>query len=190
MNEINLIPPTKDNKVLLHVCCAPCAGSIIESILESGIDLTLFFYNPNIYPHDEYQKRKNEVIRYALKKEIPYIDAEYDSKTWNAKIKGLENEPERGKRCDKCFDIRLSKTALYASENNIHCFATTLGISRWKDLDKVNKTGNVSAEQFPALKFWDFNWRKKDGSQRASQIAKEENFYRQKYCGCEFSIRN
>ena len=135
----NLILPNNGKKLLLHTCCAPCSGSIILSIQGSGIDFTIFFYNPNIHPKKEYEIRKDENIRFAEKCGVPIVDAEYDTDNWYARAKGMEFEPERGSRCAMCFDMRMERTALYAHENGFDTIATSLGISRWKDLNQVNE---------------------------------------------------
>ncbi len=190
MNQLNLIVPQGHSKVLLHSCCAPCSGSIMENLYTAGIDYTVFFYNPNIHPRREYELRKNENIAYAQKHGVPFIDADYDSDEWFVRAKGLEFEPERGLRCTMCFDMRLERTALYAHEHGFHVFATSLGISRWKDLMQVNDCGKRAAAHYPDLIFWDNNWRKKGGSQRMIEISKEQEFYQQEYCGCIYSLRD
>ena len=182
--------PVIDNKLLLHSCCAPCAGEIMDAVAASGIDTTIFFYNPNIHPKEEYEIRKNENIRYANKLGFDFVDADYDKENWFERVKGLENEPERGKRCTVCFDMRFERSALYAFENNFKVFATTLGISRWKDLDQINISGLKAAKRYNEVQFWDFNWRKQGGSARMLEISKQENFYKQEYCGCVYSLRD
>lgn len=156
----------------------------------NGISLTVFFYNPNIHPRDEYEVRKNENKRFADALGVAFVDADYDPPTWFAKIKGLEDEPERGKRCEACFDLRLERAALYAHNNGFKAFATSLGISRWKNLEQVNASGHRAAARYEGLTFWDQNWRKEGGSNRSAEIAKQESFYRQNYCGCIFSKRD
>ena len=183
-NRPKLEMPNKESKLLLHSCCAPCAGEIMEAVAASGIDTTIYFYNPNIHPKEEYEIRKDENIRFAEKLGFDFIDADYDKDNWFERIKGLENEPERGKRCTVCFDMRFERTALYAHENNFKIFATTLGISRWKDLEQINNSGLKAAKRYNSLGFWDFNWRKQGGSSRMLEISKKEKFYKQEYCGC------
>ena len=185
-----LISPTASNKVLMHSCCAPCAGELMEAMVYSGIDLTIFFYNPNIHPHKEYEIRKNENIRYAKKHNIPFIDADYDKDNWFARTKGMGHEPERGIRCTACFDMRFERTALYAHENGFDCITSSLGISRWKDMNQINTSGLKAASHYPNIQYWTYNWRKKGGSQRMYEIAKEESFYKQEYCGCVYSLRD
>ena len=182
--------PNKESKLLLHSCCAPCAGEIMEAVAASGIDTTIYFYNPNIHPKEEYEIRKDENIRFAEKLGFDFIDADYDKDNWFERIKGLENEPERGKRCTVCFDMRFERTALYAHENNFKIFATTLGISRWKNLEQINNSGLKAAKRYNGLDFWNFNWRKQGGSSRMLEISKKEKFYKQEYCGCVYSLRD
>lgn len=179
-----------DNKVLMHSCCAPCAGDLMERMIESGIDLTIFFYNPNIHPKKEYEIRKNENIRFAEKLNIPFVDADYDVQNWFARAKGLEWEPERGVRCTKCFDMRFLRTALYAHENNFKIITSSLGISRWKNMEQINDCGVRAANNYPDLTYWTYNWRKDGGAARMYEIAKREEFYKQEYCGCIFSLRD
>jgi len=182
--------PNGESSLLLHSCCAPCAGEVMEAVAASGIDTTVYFYNPNIHPVEEYELRKEENKRYCEALNFKFIDADYDKDNWFDRIKGLEDEPERGKRCTKCFDIRFERSALFAHENNFSLFATTLGISRWKDLDQVNNSGLRASKRYENLTFWDFNWRKQGGSSRMIEISKREEFYQQEYCGCVYSLRD
>jgi predicted adenine nucleotide alpha hydrolase (AANH) superfamily ATPase len=117
-------------KVLLHSCCAPCSGEVMEAMLASGIDYTIFFYNPNIHPLEEYELRKSENIRFAEQFGVPFIDADYDRDNWFERAKGMEMEPERGVRCTMCFDMRVERTALYAHEHGFPVMTSSLGISR------------------------------------------------------------
>ena len=189
-NRPKLETPNGESSLLLHSCCAPCAGEIMEAVAASEIKTTVYFYNPNIHPIQEYELRKEENKRYCQKLDFNFIDADYDKDNWFKRIKGLENEPERGERCTKCFDMRFERSALYAHENNFSLFATTLGISRWKDLDQVNNSGLRAADRYSGLNFWDFNWRKAGGSPRMIEISKREEFYQQEYCGCVYSLRD
>ena len=182
--------PSNENSLLLHSCCAPCAGEIMEAVAASKIDTTVYFYNPNIHPIEEYEIRKEENKRYCDKLGFKFIDADYDKDNWFARIKGLEDEPERGARCTQCFDMRFERSALYAHENNFKVFATTLGISRWKNMDQINDSGKRAAQRYKTVEYWDFNWRKDGGSSRMIEISKEENFYQQEYCGCVYSLRD
>ncbi len=185
-----LVLPNDANKLLLHSCCAPCSCSLIENLSTAKIDFTVFFYNPNIHPKKEYEIRKAENIRFAKKKHIPFIDADYDTDVWFKRVKGLGQEPERGKRCSSCFDMRFERTALYAHENNFKIFASSLGIARCKNLDQVTQSGLKAASRYPSLIYWANNWRKNGGVDRMCQITECENFYRQEYCGCAYSLRD
>ena len=187
-NRPKLETPNGESSLLLHGCCAPCAGEIMEAVAASEIKTTVYFYNTNIHPLQEYELRKEENKRYCQKLGFTFIDADYDKDNWFKRIKGLENEPERGERCTKCFDMRFERSALYAHENNFSLYATTLGISRWKDLDQVNNSGLRAADRYSGLNFWDFNWRKAGGSPRMIEISKREEFYQQEYCGCVYSL--
>jgi len=189
-NRPKLETPNGESSLLLHSCCAPCAGEIMEAVAASEIKTTVYFYNPNIHPIQEYELRKEENKRYCQKLGFNFIDGDYDKDNWFKRTKGLENEPERGERCTKCFDMRFERSALYAHENNFSLFATTLGISRWKDLDQVNNSGLRAADRYSDLNFWDFNWRKAGGSPRMIEISKREEFYQQEYCGCVYSLRD
>lgn len=162
----------------------------MEALLESGIAYTVFFYNPNIHPLKEYQIRKDENIAFAQKHGVPFVDADYDSEEWFTRAQGMEYEPERGIRCTMCFDMRLERTALYAHEHGFRVFATSLGISRWKDLQQIDGCGLRAAAHYPDLTYWNQNWRKKGGSARMIEISKREAFYQQEYCGCIYSLRD
>lgn len=190
MMRTKLLTPNNDSKLLLHSCCAPCAGEIMEAMVHSKIDFTIFFYNPNIHPREEYEIRKQENIRFAEKMNIPFIDADYDRDNWFKRVKGLEWEPEKGKRCTACFDMRFERTALYAYEHGFNLITSSLGLSRWKDMDQINASGVRAADRYPNLTYWTYNWRKGGGSQRMYDIAKRENFYQQEYCGCVYSLRD
>lgn len=185
-----LVPPNGDNRVLMHSCCAPCAGDLMERMIEDGIDLHIFFYNPNIHPRKEYRIRKDENIRFAEKLGIPFIDADYDVQNWFTRAKGMEHEPERGKRCTACFDMRFERTALYAYENGFNTITSSLGISRWKNMEQINGCGETAASHYDGITYWTYNWRKGGGANRMYEIAKRENFYQQEYCGCIFSLRD
>ncbi len=182
--------PDGTDKLLLHSCCAPCAGEIMEALLASKINFSIYFYNPNIHPLKEYEIRKQENIKFAQKHNIPFIDADYDKDNWFQRVKGLELEPERGKRCTACFDMRFERTALYAHEHAFPVISSTLGISRWKDMEQINTSGIKSASKYTGLIYWTFNWRKQGGAQRMIEISKREHFYQQEYCGCVYSMRD
>ncbi len=176
--------------LLLHTCCAPCAGGILESLVDAGVAVTLYFHNPNIHPRDEYQQRKQEQQGFAAKLGVAFVDADQDPALWFAAVSGLEQEPERGMRCSACFRMRMESTAGFAASHGFEVFATTLGISRWKDLKQVNEAGLAAAKAHPGVAFCPFNWRKSGGSQRMVEVSRREGFYNQQYCGCIFSLRD
>lgn len=193
MNLAELTPLKLDNdadRLLLHSCCAPCSGDIMERLLQSGINYTIFFYNPNIHPLKEYEIRKNENKRFADQHQIEFIDADYDRDEWFKRAKGMEWEPERGIRCTMCFDMRFERTALYAHEHGFPVFTSSLGISRWKNMEQINDCGVRAAAKYPNLSYWTFNWRKEGGSSRMIEVSKREQFYQQEYCGCVYSLRD
>ena len=182
--------PEGKKKLLLHSCCAPCSGSVMENILDAGIDFSILFYNPNIHPITEYELRKEENVRFAKKHNIEFIDLDYDTDNWFKRIKGFENHPERGYRCTICFDMRFERTALYAYDNGFDTITSCLGISRWKNMDQINSCGTLAASRYPNIQYWTYNWRKNGGSKRMIELAKEEEFYQQQYCGCVYSLRD
>ncbi len=192
-NDFHLQVPGGETTVLLHTCCAPCSSAIIEAMLKDGITPVIYYSNPNIYPLEEYEIRKNECTRYAQALGLEIVDADYDHERWLEEVKGLENEPERGGRCLKCFKIRLLRTAQYAAQRGIKVITTTLASSRWKSLDQINEAGRWACQQVvpPDGKviWWNHNWRKNGLQERRLQIIKEYDFYNQLYCGCEFSMR-
>lgn len=190
LSESDLLELKGERKVLLHSCCAPCSGEVMETMLASGLELTVFFYNPNIHPKKEYEMRKNENIRFCEKMGIAFVDADYDVQNWFSRAKGMEHEPERGARCTMCFDMRFERTALYAYENGFKVFSSSLGISRWKNMDQINDCGKRAATAYDGLTYWTYNWRKNGGSARMYEIAKREEFYKQEFCGCIFSLRD
>lgn len=185
-----LCAPGGAREMLLHSCCAPCAAEILEALAASSIKPTVFFYNPNIHPREEYEIRKRENIRFCEKLGLRFIDGDYDEREWFARARGLENEPERGARCTMCFDMRFARAAALAAAEGFAVFSSTLGISRWKDMEQINACGARAAGAHSGLVYWDFNWRKQGGAQRMIEIAKRERFYQQEYCGCVFSLRD
>lgn len=182
--------PNNADKLLLHSCCAPCSGEVMQRLLDAGIAYTIYFYNPNIHPLKEYEIRKNENIRFAEKNNVPFVDGDYDKDEWFKRAKGMEFEPERGIRCTMCFDMRFERTALYGHEHGFTVFTSSLGISRWKNSEQINDSGTRAASHYPNMTYWTFNWRKEGGSQRMIEISKQEHFYQQEYCGCVYSLRD
>lgn len=190
MTREQLTLPANADKLLLHSCCAPCSGEVMEALQESGVNYTIFFYNPNIHPKKEYLIRKEENIRFAKKHNIPFVDADYDTDNWFDRAKGMEQEPERGIRCTMCFDMRFERTALYAAENGFSVISSSLGISRWKNMQQINDCGIRAVAPYPNMVYWEYNWHKKGGSARMIEISKREQFYQQEYCGCIYSLRD
>jgi len=180
--------PHDAEEIFLHTCCAPCAGSILKRILEAGARPAVFFYNPNIHPRREYDKRKAEIARYVLKLGLSFIDGDYDGGRWMEATRAFAEEPERGRRCGLCFDLRLGRTAQLAADRGYTVFSSTLGISRFKDFEQVTRSGHKAAGAFPGLVYWDMNWRKNGGAAEGLQIARSEGFYVQNYCGCVYSL--
>jgi predicted adenine nucleotide alpha hydrolase (AANH) superfamily ATPase len=167
-------------------------------MMQNGITPVIYYCNPNIYPQEEYEIRKEECTRYAQALGLEIVDADYDHDNWLDQMKGLEHEPERGGRCLKCFKLRLLRTARYACERGIKVITTTLASSRWKSLDQINEAGRwacgtLAGETIPPeareVIWWDQNWRKGGLQERRLRIIKEYDFYNQLYCGCEFSMR-
>ena len=166
--------------------------------MQNGITPVIYYCNPNIYPQEEYEIRKNECTRYAQALGLEIIDADYDHEGWLETVRGLEAEPERGGRCLKCFKLRLLRTAQYARSRGIKVISTTLASSRWKSLDQINEAGQWACNALQQettippeneVIWWDQNWRKGGLQERRLQILKDYDFYNQLYCGCEFSMR-
>ena len=176
-------------RLFLHCCCAPCSSYVTE-YLHQFFDITVFFYNPNITEKEEYEKRKAELKRYLSEVDygagISMFDADYDPDSFFEAAKGLENEPERGARCEKCFRLRLSKTAEVAKQNGFELFCTTLSISPHKDADLLMKIGEEFAREY-GLSYLQSDFKKKNGYKRSIELSVEYDLYRQNYCGCIFS---
>ncbi len=181
-------------KLLLHSCCAPCSSSVLERLVEF-FDITIFFYNPNIDKEEEFKKRQDEEIRLInelnnkySKNKIKIVTTNHNSDDYNKIVLGLENENEGGKRCEKCFFLRLSETANFAKQNNFDYFTTTLTVSPHKNAELLNEIGLKISEKF-GIKFLVSDFKKEDGYKRSIELSKKYNLYRQDYCGCKFSKR-
>ena len=216
-----IVPQGLKRVLLLHACCAPCSSAIVEWLCAHEIEPVIFYFNPNIYPQEEYDIRKAESKRHAESLGIRWIDGDVRcqmldvgcqmsvvSSQWSAShaewleaMHGLENEPERGSRCARCFYYRMLATAKKAQELGIPYFATTLASSRWKNLEQINAAGEKAAEDVGCkmldvgckmldVHFWAQNWRKDGLQERRNTLLKEYAFYNQQYCGCEFSMRS
>jgi epoxyqueuosine reductase len=184
-----IVAPEGVTEVLLHACCAPCSSAIVEWMLANGIKPTIFYYNPNIFPLEEYNVRKDESKRHSAMLGLKFIDGDYSHQNWLSFVAGLENEPERGNRCQQCFNMRLLATAECAAKVGLKYFTTTLASSRWKSLDQILIAGQKAEAAVAGTTFWQQNWRKGGLSERRNILLKEYDFYNQLYCGCEFSIR-
>ncbi len=179
-------------KLLLHSCCAPCSSHVI-SYLTSFFDITILYYNPNISPRSEYEKRKKEQIRLIKEidkvNEINIIDCDYDNDLYEEKIKGYENEPERGSRCTICFNLRLEKTAKIASELKYDYFCSTLSVSPYKNSKLINEIGKKLENEYGITWLYS-DFKKENGYKHSIELSKKYNLYRQDYCGCKYSVRN
>ena len=185
---LHLELPPGGQKVLLHCCCAPCSGAVVECLIQNGIRPALFFSNSNIVPREEYDKRRGELERYARLFNLECIDDEYDHEAWLdfvLKSKEMASAPERGSRCLECFKFRLLRAAQYAAEHGYDVLTTTLASSRWKSLEQVDEAGRWACGN--NIIYWPVNWRKGGLQPRRAEIIREQNFYNQTWCGCEFS---
>lgn len=178
--------------LLLHSCCAPCSSYVIE-YLSKYFKITVFYYNPNISPENEYRYRANEQKRLIesmpLENPVEFLEGEYNPNDFFKASKGLENVPEGGARCAKCFNLRLSKTAETAKQGNYNYFTTTLTISPLKNAQLINNIGKELAKKYD-ISYLLSDFKKKNGYKRSIVLSKEYNLYRQNYCGCVFSQNN
>ena len=239
--------PLGAKEILLHACCAPCSGAVLECLRDNGIRPVVFFSNSNIFPKEEYDHRLAELRRYGDVMGVEVVEDAYDHEAWLEAVRGLEREPERGRRCEACFRFRLARAARFAESRDLPVLATTLASSRWKDLDQVNaaglavtslrdsQLGQISGFALPvdaapgqiecsdvsisgpagpgtlaetkseralrpqgfagggapfngsSVTFWSQNWRKGGLQPRRNEIIREQCFYNQTWCGCEFS---
>lgn len=208
MNKINFndmlnkkIAELQKNKVvptlLLHSCCAPCSSFVLKK-LSPFFNITVFYYNPNISPKEEYEKRKNEEINFIKKLnetkefnntfQIKFLDCDYDNSEFFNKVKGLENEPEGGKRCKVCYKLRLEEVARKAKLNNFEFFSTTLSVSPYKNSQLLNEIGKDLSEKYN-IEYLFSDFKKENGYKTSIELSKENNLYRQDYCGCVFSLK-
>ena len=176
-------------KLFLHSCCAPCASYVLE-YLSNYFEITVFYYNPNIYPPEEYHERAAEqkrfIEQFAAKHLISYIEGEYDTKRFYDMARGLEKVPEGGERCFKCYELRLRESAVLAKEGGFDYFTTTLSISPLKNAQKLNEIGEMLEAEY-GVKHLTSDFKKKNGYKRSTELSKEYELYRQDYCGCVFS---
>ena len=187
LEEIEKLESTKS--ILLHSCCAPCSSYVI-SFLSNYFNITILYYNPNIYPQEEYNKRKQEQIRLInsleTKNKLEYLDCDYENNIYNELIKGHENAKEGGSRCQICFQLRLEKTAKIAKQHNFDYFCSTLTVSPHKNSKIINEIGK-SLEDIYNIKWLYSDFKKNEGFKKSIELSKEYNLYRQDYCGCIYS---
>ncbi len=178
--------------LLLHSCCAPCSSYVLE-YLSRYFDITIFYYNPNIHPEKEYNRRVEEQIQLIkampLPSQVHFLQGDYQPKKYYDKVKGLEEEPEGGRRCYVCYELRLLEAAKLAEERGFDYFATTLSISPHKNAEKLNELGEYIAGQYKVL-YLPSDFKKKNGYKRSIELSREYGLYRQDYCGCVYSYRN
>lgn len=177
--------------LLLHSCCAPCSSYVLEYLSKYFI-ITVLYYNPNISPYSEYVKRKEEqkkliqMVHYP--NEVSIMDVDYDNEVYLEKIKGLEQEPERGRRCNVCYLLRMEKAALMASLYQMDYFCTTLSVSPYKDAELINEIGKQLEEKYEVA-FLPADFKKSNGYKRSIELSSQYHLYRQNYCGCIYSKR-
>ena len=181
------VVPGGARELLLVACCAPCSGEPLRALAHEGVRAVVYFYNPNIHPRQEYERRRDCVRDHCHKLGVEFVEGPYDPERWFARTAGLDAEPQRGRRCEECFALRLERAAEFARRKGLTVLACTLGISRWKDLAQVDAAGLSAADGVDGVRYWPRNWRKAGGSQRMYEIAKAEFLYMQDYCGCVFS---
>lgn len=175
-------------KMLAHICCAPDAAYVI-GILKENYEITGFFYNPNIHPAEEYALRLTEAKKVADILGVPLIEETYDDSRWMALAQKFKDEPEKGRRCDVCYAIRLERTARAASAHGFDFFTTIMSLSPWKKADALNRIGRMFSRRH-GVKFLEANFKKKDGFKKSVELSKTWDIYRQDYCGCIYSRRN
>ena len=180
-----IIQNKKGNKLLLHSCCGPCSSSVIER-LKDDFDITVLYYNPNIEPFEEYEKRKNEQMRLLDIYHIKHMDIDYLNEEYRSKVIGHENDKENGPRCHLCYELRLEKTAKLAKENDFDYFCTTLTVSPYKSSQVINEIGLKLEEKYH-IDYLVSDFKKEEGYKRSIELSKEYNLYRQDYCGCLYS---
>ena len=178
--------------VLLHSCCGPCSSAVLER-LTADFDVTILWYNPNLYPESEYDKRLGALLelleKNGMKDRVDVLIEPWRSEDYYSRIKGLENEPEGGKRCENCFRLRLSETARIAAEKGFDYFCTTLTVSRYKNAPLINEIGEAAGKE-AGVSWLPSDFKKHGGEQRSQFLSREYGLYRQNYCGCEFSFRS
>lgn len=206
IDKIKSTSPSNKPTLLLHACCAPCSSYVIE-YLSQYFDITILYYNPNIYPQEEYNRRLEELINFlpkfnpAIQNNVKLVKLDYNPQEFYDSIHikedpELATEKEKGIRCYNCYEFRLKKAFEYAINNNFDWFTTTLSISPFKDAEKINEIGNILEKSLSKntpsnkLKFLTSDFKKKGGFKRSLEISSEYDLYRQQYCGCVYSMNN
>lgn len=174
-------------KLLVLSCCAPCSCAAIKKLVDSGVDTTVLFYNPNIFPQEEYIKRRDEQKRVCEALGAHFVDLPYEPEKWDEAVRGLEQEPERGKRCSACFYMRLKRAQEYAKEHHFEALTSVLGVSRYKDLAQVNRAAHKAWCEV-GKPYWAKNWRKDGLEELRRALIQEFHLYQQTYCGCRYSL--
>ncbi|MCQ2410185.1 MAG: epoxyqueuosine reductase QueH [Elusimicrobiaceae bacterium] len=174
-------------RLVVLSCCAPCSCAAIKHLVEQGTEVTVFFYNPNIYPQAEYEKRRDEQARLCRQLGADFVEGPYEPSVWEKAVCGLENEPERGRRCSACFYLRLKKAQEYALANQFDALTSVLGVSRYKDLEQVNRAAR-RAWMTTGKAYWANDWRKNGLEELRRALIQEMNLYKQTYCGCKYSL--
>lgn len=178
----------QNKTIVLHACCAICSGYPVSYLKDAGYRVVVYFYNPNIYPLEEYNRRLEAERILCKAMNVELVEAEYEPAEFYHAAMGLENEPEKGARCDRCFELRLRKTAEFAKHSGIQEFTTSIVISPHKNFNKLTEIGQKIAAEYD-LNYQAIDFKKKDGFLKTNKISRELGLYRQNYCGCEFSIR-
>lgn len=173
-------------RLLLHVCCGPCACAAIRHFMIEGYNVKAYYYNPNIHPKDEYEKRKEEVSKVTADLDVGLITERYDRQCWFEEVKGFQYEPEGGQRCNICFYLRIKRTHQEMKQIGADRFATTLTVSPHKDASKINRIGYEIGQD----RYLPSDLKKRGGYQKSVAISKKMGLYRQKYCGCIYSLEN
>lgn len=178
------------NKIILHACCAVCSTYPVDLLAKQDFNPIIFFDNPNIFPFEEYERRRLELVNYCQKYDLKYFQSDWDNESWCNFVKGLENEPEKGARCQKCFYYRLKNTAKFAMANKVKYFTTTLTVSPHKKSKDIFAIGKKVQNEFEnKVEFLQYDFKKQNGYLIATKNAQREGFYRQNYCGCKYSLR-
>ncbi len=191
MENILRILPDNQTKLLLHCCCGPCSTQVL-SVLKKYFDITLYFYNPNIYPREEYEKRLKELIKvqsiFSFEKEVKRMDSVYDDRLYFEAVKGLESKGEGSERCLQCYAFRMEEVAKRAKEKGFDYFTTTLSISPYKNAQELNRIGEHLEKKY-GVSYLYSDFKKKEGYKESIRLSSEYQLYRQEYCGCVFSLQ-